>query len=140
MLNNKGWGTKDVMMTICVMAIAVLTTMIIYNRNFKDLFEGTSNKESVPTIEYNYVKAENQIENAAKDYCKERFQNIEDIPLMSLSYKFLKEKGYIESLDANDESCNGYVTIKSQNGKIIYDPYIKCENYRTEGYTASLNS
>lgn len=140
MLNNRGWGTKDVMMTICVMAVAVLTTMIIYNRNFKDLFEGDSNQESTQIVEYNYIKVEKQIENAAKEYCKNTFNETKDIPLMSVSYNFLKSKGYIDSLSTNNENCNGYVTIKSQNKEIIYDPYIKCENYKTEGYTASLNN
>ena len=140
MLNNRGFGIKDVMMTICIMAVAVLTTMIVYNRNFKSLFEGDKDKNSISTIEYNYVKAEESLENAAKDYYANKFDEDEDVPLMTVSYSFLKGQGYIEDLNVNGENCTGYVIVQKENSKTNYDSYIRCKNYITEGYSASLNN
>lgn len=141
MLDNRGWGAKDVMMTICVMAMAVIVTMFIYNKNFKTLFEGDKEKDSVPTAAYNYEKAEDTLEKAAKEYFEDNFDSdkVGEIPLMTVTSNTLKDKDYLNDLEANDYACTGYVNIKTSNGKTKYEPYVKCGNYKTEGYSSSLN-
>ena len=108
----------------------------------KVLFEGSDGKDSIPTTEYNYVNAEKSLKDAAKEYYADTFKESEvgEISFMTISYSLLKDKNYIESLNANNENCDGYVTVRNQKNGIIYDPYIKCENYITEGYSASLNN
>ena len=142
MLNNKGYGIKDVMMVVCVMMVAVFVTMFIYNKNFKSLFEGDVDKDSVPETKYNYELLEEELETAAKQYYSENFKEdvASEIPLMTVTFNTLKDKNYLSSLEANGESCNGYVNIKNNGGKISYDAFVKCDNYVTEGYSASLNN
>jgi len=141
-LDNRGWGAKDVMMIICVMAVAVIVTMFIYNRNFKTLFEGETEKDSLPTETYNYEKMENDIETAAKEYYSQNFdtEKVGEIPLMTITSNTLIDKKYLSDFKANNHVCTGYVHIKNDEGKISYEPYVKCGDYKTKGYTASLNN
>lgn len=44
----------------------------------------------------------------------------------------LKEEGYDPELD---ENCVGYVVVKNENMGFSYEPYVKCENYVTKGYS-----
>lgn len=142
MLNNRGWGSKDVMMIITVMAVAIMVTMFIYNKNFKSLFEGDTDKDSLATATYNYEKAEDILKNAAKEYYEDNFSSdkVGEIPLMTVTSSTLKDKDYLNNLKANDYSCSGYVNIKNSNSKITYDPYIRCGTYKTEGYSSTLNN
>mgnify|MGYP003295391319 CR=1 FL=1 len=141
MLNNRGWGTKDVMMIVCVMFVAVLVTMFTYDKNFKTLFEGEEEKESLPEKSYNYHKLEESLETSAKEYYSANFdiEKVGEIPLMTITSKTLIEKEYLDSLETNNEMCTGYVNIKNNEGSLSYDSYIKCDSYQTEGYTANLN-
>jgi len=141
-LDNRGWGAKDVMMIICVMAVAVIVTMFIYNRNFKTLFEGETEKDSLPTETYNYEKMENDIETAAKEYYSQNFdtEKVGEIPLMTITSNTLIDKKYLSDFKANNHVCTGYVHIKNDEGKISYEQYVKCGDYKTKGYTASLNN
>lgn len=140
-LDNRGWGSKDVMMIISVMIVAVIVTMFIYNKNFKTLFEGDTEKDSLPTETYNYEKAETDLEVAAKEYYSDNFdkEKVGEIPLMTITSNTLTSKNYLKDFKANDHVCTGYVHIKNNDGKITYEPYVKCGDYKTKGYTASLN-
>ena len=141
MLNNKGWGGKDILLVVCVMALAVIITMFMYNKNFKSLFEGDKDIESIPTEDYDYEKAEITLEEAAKKYYKENFseEKVGEIPTMTVTSSTLTDKGYMDKLKAGNEKCSGYVTIKNNAGKKSYKPYVKCENYSSNGYSSGLD-
>lgn len=136
MLNNKGYGIKDIMMVICVMFVAILVTMFVYNRNFKKLFEGDGNLST----SYDYEAIEEELEISAKEYYSKTFSNEKTkIPLMTVTFKTLKQEGYLSSLGESDKNCTGYVNIKNDE-KLSYEPYIKCNGYETKGYSETLNS
>lgn len=141
MLNNKGQTLKDVIKIICVMFFAVIITMIIYNRNFKSLFEGDTDKKSIPTIDYEYTKVEVKLEKAAKKYYDEKFSSdkMGVIPSVTITATTLIKQDYLDDIKANDSRCTGYVTIKNDK-KITYYTYIKCGNYETDGYEKGLDN
>lgn len=133
MLNNKGYGLKEIMFFLCVMFVAILVTMFVYNKNFKNLFEG----ENLSDKDYNYQNVEEELESSAKEYYSKTFsaEEASSIPMMIVTSKTLKEKNYLSSFD---ENCTGYVIVKNEK-KVSYEPYIKCDNYKTDGYSESLN-
>ena len=138
MFNNRGMAMKDILMVVVVMVVAIIVTMFMYNRNFKTLFEGDTEKESIPEIDYEYEKAEDTLKNAAKKYYNDNFSKdkVGEIPSMTISLKTLQDKDYIDSLEANDKTCTGYVTIKNNNNTTSYNSYVKCGKYKTEGYNS----
>ena len=131
MLNEKGFGMKEIMMTVIVMFLAVVVTMFLYDRNFKSLFEGNKDIESEPTIQYKYEEAEKKLQKAAKEYVQDTF-NKDDIAdfNMTITSKTLISKNYLNDFSANGNACTGYVKLKENS----YKAYINCGDYITEDY------
>jgi len=45
----------------------------------------------------------------------------------------LKDKGYDAGF--SKENCEGYVIVENTNSGFKYNPYVKCPDYTTEGYS-----
>ncbi len=137
MLNNKGWGLKEMLFFSGMILLIVLVVVVMVNDFYKQLEGGgiieenpvssSSKKSSVKSS--NYVSLENTLRTATKKYINkvgsDKAGNIvisEDL----INQKFISEKDMI----VNGDTCEGYVLI---NGSEIH-PFISCSNYETEGY------
>lgn len=72
----------------------------------------------------NYKKIEESLEKGARKYFLEK----------EITEKTIVTADTLRSLDLFDSNCNGYVIV---NGN-YYDSYIKCDKYKTQGYSDIL--
>ncbi len=122
-LNNKGWGTGQMIAMTCFLLILLAVTWYYIN----SLFGGalTKNAVSVKTEYYETVKS--SLKKSAQNYYNDNGYTGSAI----FTYTMLKDKGYISNIrDFLDLSCTGYVVVN--NG--TFSPYIRCNNYTSDGY------
>lgn len=122
-LNNNGWGLQVMMLFILVLMIALVIVYIMVNRNFSDI------------VGYDYKSEETKVIVALKKYYKNNDIKINNGEEKIVSTKKLKE----EKLLTDFNKCSGYGLLKNKNGKIIYDAYIRCDKYITDGYINYLD-
>lgn len=118
-LNKNGWGLMQMLLISGILLILLLfAAYYIYVFYTKlDVFSGSQ-----------YATLESKLQVAAIKYV---LDNDKEDNLQSVSYELLEKSGYISNFtDNNDVSCNGYVII----GDNDYKTFIKCENYKTNGY------
>jgi len=121
-LNNRGWGLRVMMLFILVLMIALVVIYILINRNFPQY------------VNYNYQKEETKVILALKKYYKENDIKLNNNEEKIISVKKLKNSGLLE----NFNKCTGYGLLK-KDGKIIYDAFIRCDGYITDGYINYLD-
>ncbi len=136
-MNQNGWGLRDMLVFLGVICIAILITMFLYNRTFKELFDTTG---GITDIENEtYADMETELERTAHAYTDNYYGKIlEDGDEDNITLRQMQEENLITVVkDIEDDKiiCSGYVHFKTANGKTRYDSYIKCgDNYQTPGY------
>lgn len=131
-MNNYGYGIREFLGFLTCILIALFIAMIMYNKNFGELFDGSVSSDSYKDIEDDLITVAitytdnyyyKVLENGDSDY---------------VTIKTLKDEKIISrvtDLKNHKLECSGYIHFYKQEGKTIYDPYIKCgDNYQTEGY------
>lgn len=117
MLNKRGWGFRQMLLMMSILFIFLMIMVYYIVALYKSI---DSNEFS------NYVKMENNLAFAARDYINDTHSNSTVIKL-----KILKNHDYIDDFtDDNNNDCNGYVLY--ENG--VYVPYISCKDYETDDY------
>jgi|SRR5574344_403281 hypothetical protein len=139
-MDKNGWGLRAELMVILmflmclVVATLGLNKMGLIGTNLDDIGSINTNKNTNET----YSFLEQKLTNAASEYVNKFYgaSYIEDT--LIIRYSSLYYNGYITKLvDNNDKECSGYVVAEKVNSNIIYYPYIKCSNYKTNGYDSS---
>lgn len=124
-LNNKGWGTMEMMLLVGGLLIALLVAIFFISKLYGSFNNTISNK--------NYFDLETKLESAAKEYILENDIQIDGE--FRVSYETLKEHNNIDNLyDENNESCTGYVMINRIDNINNYKGYISCPNYISDNY------
>ncbi len=137
-MNNRGWGLNNAFFFIAIICLSILITMVLYNRNFADLFGGS--EESLT-----YSGVEDKMMHAARSYVNNYYYKVlEDgdrdyVTVSSLvSQKLLEE---VHDPQSKNIICTGYVTFEKQNGNLLLEPYLKCaNNYKTTGYESNYDA
>lgn len=81
-----------------------------------------------------YKVLEEKLVNAEKKYADAKFlypQNNETIKITALE---MIENGYLDSLEYENEVCEGYVTLRKKGTTYEYKGYVSCNDYQTKGY------
>ena len=150
MLNNHGWGMREMLIWSCV----ILVFLLIATYYVKSLYRGLSMDDRVVTKEVyeeeddtkpteeidfdKYRRYEERMNSAAINYVK-RYYNTLDTGIASVELWDLTNGGYIEVLyDQVDHSrCLGYTNVwDNEEGELKASSYIKCPSYTTEGYVS----
>ncbi len=134
-MNQNGWGIREVMMFVCALSLALLVTMVMYNRTFNQLFGGGSSNES-------YSSLEGELKDAGRTYTDNFYYKVlESGDDDYVTVDELIDKDIIKPLkDPNNGriSCRGYVHFYKKEGVTTYDSYLKCgDAYKTKGYDSS---
>ena len=126
-LNNRGWGTKEMI----VMTLFLLLLLGISWYYIKTLYDGALARNTVTISSEYYDNVKSSLKKSAQKY----YDDFDLSGTVVLSYDLLKKNNYISNLrDFIDGSCTGYVIVN--NG--VFKPYIKCDNYTSEGYLSDL--
>ena len=124
-LNNRGWGTTEMILLSGGLLIALLVAIFFISQLYGNLGLATENKI--------YVDLESKIEMAAKNYITDN--DIEVTGQYKLTLKTLKNHNYISTFeDKSGNNCNGYVTITNIDSVNHYKGYILCNDYQTQNY------
>lgn len=121
-LNNKGWGTAQMLLFSAGILIALLVAIFFLYQLYNSLGEPLKNRQ--------YYNLEDKLESAAKDYIDEF-----DV-LVTGDYKLtlttLKENHFIDEFtDSKGNECAGYVMISNKESGLSYQGYIVCQDYQT---------
>jgi len=124
-LNNRGWGTVEMILLSGGLILALLVAIFFISKLYGDLASSVGNKV--------YVDLESKIELAAKNYITDN--EIEISGEYKLTLNTLKSNNYItEFKDSEGNLCNGYVTITNIDNINHYKGYILCNEYQTTNY------
>ena len=124
-LNNKGWGTMQMLLLTGGLLIALLVAVFFIAKLYGSFAGSIGNRQ--------YMDLENKLEAAAKNYIADR--GIEVNGDYKVTYETLKNNNYITELsDLNGNSCNGYVRITTVDNISHYKGYIICVDYQTNEY------
>lgn len=127
-MNNQGWGLQIMLFFCACFVLALIVATSIFNKSFTETKK--QNTESATS----YYNLEVKLTNAAKNYIKENYNDIDDIT-MPIRLSTLKQKNYIGTLRVNNTECNGYVIFIKENNNVEYNPYLKCgSDYITNGF------
>ena len=118
-MNQKGMTLGLEIFMIVFFAFADFLSVYILAKTFTGRYVVN---EKTPAY---YHKIELELKNAAKEYIN---SNDTDEKIV-ISSRTLRDKGYYSN------NCDGYVIIE----KMIYRPFIKCDDYETIGYSKELN-
>ena len=124
-LNNKGWGTMEMMLLVGGLLIALIVAIFFISKLYGSFGNSISNNT--------YFELETKLESAAKEYVRDN--NIQIDGETRISYETLKEHNKIDNLyDQDNNSCTGYVTISRIDNINYYKGYISCPNYISDNY------
>ncbi len=146
-MNKKknGWGLAMMIVYMSVLLVFLLITVIMvynfYNNNERVTKE---NKEITPqfnssseteNILRRYRVYENRIKQNAITYIYTYYINLSD-EYTKVTVEDMQNKGLMDAIiDPQDGSvCSGYAKLRIENNKIISIPYLKCNNYESDGY------
>ncbi len=130
-MNEYGFGLKESMLFLVTIMLCIFITMFMYNKSFKEIFEGPSSKS--------YVDLENTLKSAGAGYVLNYHKPLDNGDEGYVSLDTLKDKNLINTLtDEKGKECDGYVFYRRDNSKMSYVPYLKCgSDYCTDGYSSS---
>ena len=124
-LNNKGWGTMEMLLLSGGLLIALLIAVFFISKLYGSFESSNINRQ--------YVDLENKLEDAAKEYVRK--ENISVQSELRISATTLKDKNYLDSLTDNEgNNCSGYVSVMNSNGTNYYSAFISCPKYETINY------
>ena len=130
-MNNQGWGLR-IMLFFCIILISfIFVAAFIVNKNFESIAPKNEYEEK-----YNYFDLEVKMVNATKKYMNDNYTNIVSDIEIPVKLKTLISKNYLAPIKDyyTKKECNGYVIFIRKNNNIEYDPYLKCDGYKTNGY------
>lgn len=81
-----------------------------------------------------YKTLENDLVESADIYIKNSEINLKSGESIKITSKKLIENKFIDSLNIDDEDCEGYVIVKKSLHNYDFKAYIKCEKYTTPEY------
>lgn len=143
-LNKKGWSIVTELVVILIAVILLVYS--IYGVNKMGLLRKSQWADNVkPELiikgkKNNYGAVETELIEASKKYIWEKYDNdfIGEEIILRISH--LNKSGYLSTIrDLNNKECSGYVKINKGNLEISYSPYLKCNNYISEGYESEYD-
>ena len=149
-LNNRGWGLSDFLLIGSVIIICLLFSSVMIIRltnglkenlkaneknNTEEKIETNNNVENVINTndEINYIDLEAKLTRLAIKYIEEVYKNNIGENLFIVDCPHLLEVDSNLKTEMSKDNCNGYVEAKKNGENIEYTPYLKCDNYSTDG-------
>ena len=149
-LNNKGWGLSDFLLIgsviiICLLFASVMVIRLtnglkenlrVNNTNTEEKVETNDKQEETinnDTTPINYGDLENRLSKDAIKYVEEVYKNNIGENLFIVDYPHLLEVDANLKTEMSKDNCNGYVESKKNGENIEFTPYLKCDNYSTNG-------
>ena len=130
-LNNKGWGLSIFLVFIVVFFIAII---IIAHISKQYGYGPVEEPHITNTLLQRYKSYETEVKESAIRYQEYNY------PTMQNGDGFIVN---IKNLDIKSEityTCTGYVKYGITSDIYYYEPYLHCGNYKTAGYSSTLDN
>lgn len=150
-MNQKGFGTNDMLAFLFVVLVSFTIVAVLYNQSFAKVNVNNevtpsvspfSKSDSTVTVDSDevkeaidhsqgYAKMEEEIAEASKAYF---LANSNDAKSDYVTLESLVNNDYIDrdKIIHDDVTCQGYVDYLKVANR--YTTYLKCNNYQTTGY------
>ena len=144
-LNKNGWGYFEffaflIIFAICLIIAAVgLKKVGLIDENWQFVkFEDIGKNEKEEKLKKSYSNLRNSMVDGTMKYISKYYNNELGLDTLNIRVNQLVKEGYIKANDFKDSNggvCSGYTAVyKDDNGKIQYNPYLKCKEFETGGY------
>lgn len=104
-----------------IIVVGIFTLLTLFGLTYKN-----------KTNEYKVL--EKKLVEAEKKYVDAKFLYPNDNKELKISAEELTRNGYMDTLELNGSTCEGYATIKKNGTVFEYNGYINCGEYKTKGY------
>ena len=149
-LNNRGWGLSDFLLIgsaiiICLLFASVMIIRLtnglkenlrVNDNNTEEKVEIDNKNEETINLDnqtINYINLESKLTKAAIKYVEGVYKNNIGENLFIVDYPHLLEVDDDLKIEMSKDNCNGYVDAKKNGENIEFTPYLKCNNYSTDG-------
>lgn len=142
-LNKNGWGYFEFFVFLIIFVICLIISfaglryvgLLDENWHFVD-FEEIGKEKEEEKKPFSYADLREDMVDATMKYISKYYNNELGLDTLNIRVSQLKKEGLItEFKDNKGKDCSGYTAVyKDDNGKIQYNPYLKCENFETDGY------
>jgi len=161
-LNNKGWGMREMIIYMCILAFLLLLAAYMINSLYNNVSTNYNNNNVVTestntliekednntqpvtenTINYDYYhNLETKLYNATLNYLNDYQTDLEH-DILNITSDDLIGLNYIEELynDNSSSKCSGFSNVYKENDEYVIKSYINCGEYVTEGYFGGSNN
>ncbi len=145
MINKKGWSLKEelILMGIIIifLIIAIFFIVRMYSKGLDEpvtinpnISSSSSKKEE--STEPTYQDLENSIKIAAITYYEYNFEEGKTQDQVIKLDQLVEKKLLAIPKDLKDNTdCTGYAIVRiTEDYEVVSVPYLKCSNYKTQGY------
>ena len=82
------------------------------------------------------------LEEKTRLYVEDLYENLYENDPLYIKVSSLKAHGYIDELNDLDgvNKCSGYTRVEKISNNVIYNSYISCNNYVTNGYMSRFDN
>ncbi len=81
-----------------------------------------------------YEELEQKLENAVKEYVDEKFLYPNEGEKVKITLQELISENKLDSLNLENDSCDGYGIVSFNGNTFDYKVYLKCDYYQTKNY------
>lgn len=81
-----------------------------------------------------YKDLEKDFQKSVEQYVDKNFLYPEDNKTLKVTLEEIQAENILSELKVDEDNCTGYVKIYKKNGIFHYEPYIKCQKYKTRNY------
>lgn len=146
-LNNNGWTVITVIVILLFFVLCLIIAFLGIEklgllRKPMDLYYTEVVAEEPYVKNFSYFDLENTLESSTKKYFNDVYNNEIYKDTIIINASTLKKNGYLDNfVDDKNNSCSGYTEVFMNSiNEIEYYAYIKCDNYKTEGYLERKDS
>lgn len=147
-LNNRGFGLREEIITICIMLILLLFVAVQISNIYKNMEKESKENNTIitpaqeeevkPKVEevdtVYYASLENRIKNATLDYVKENDVALTENIIVIYSDTLINN-GYLSTLydQFGSSKCSSISNVyQDESGEINVTVYLNCSNYNTK--------
>lgn len=112
---------KRMYMVWGAVVVIIFILLTIFGFLYKNKFNG-------------YKMLEEKLVEAEKKYADAEFLYPQNGEMVKITALEMIENGYLDSLEYQGETCDGYVTLQKNGTTYQYKGYVSCSNYKTMGY------
>lgn len=145
MLNNRGWGMRDMIIYLCILILFLLFASYSVNTLYENMGNNNvADKDDLPEkneqdvdLQY-YRDLEYELISATFNYLANYYAD-SSIVLhnTTINVQELMDHEFIDDLydQFGNNVCEGYSIVnRNEKGAFVVSSYINCSNYKTEGY------